>query len=77
MLSFAAGLKVYVATDPCDLRKSFNGLLAAVTQSLGLDPRQAAIFVFTNRRRNRLKILYFDRTGLWVCAKRRDPHCPV
>lgn len=72
MLSFAAGLKIYVALEACDLRKSFNGLSAAVSQTLGEDPRQAALFVFTNRRRNRLKILYYDRTGLWVLAKRLE-----
>ncbi|WP_373003884.1 IS66 family insertion sequence element accessory protein TnpB [Hyphomonas sp.] len=72
MLSFAGSLKVYVALEPCDLRKSFNGLWTVVSEQLKLDPRSGAIFVFANRRRNRLKILYWDGTGVWVMAKRLE-----
>lgn len=72
MLSFTGGLKVFLAVAPCDLRKSFNGLLGLVTQQLGEDPRTGALFVFTNRRHTRLKILLFDGTGLWVCTKRLE-----
>jgi len=72
MLSFTGGLKVYVAIEPVDLRKSFNGLEALVTQRLGEDLRQGALFVFTNRRHSRLKILCWDGTGLWVAIKRLE-----
>lgn len=72
MLSFAGSLKVFVALDPCDLRKSFDGLHALVTERLQETPQTGALFVFTNRRRNRLKILFWDRTGLWVCTKRLE-----
>ena len=72
MLSFTGGLKVFIALEPCDLRKSFNGLHALVSERLGEDPRQGAFFVFTNRRRTRLKILYWDGTGLWVLIKRLE-----
>ena len=72
MLSFSGGLRVFVAIDPCDMRKGFNGLYALVTERLGEEPRNGALFVFTNRRRNRLKILFWDRTGLWVCTKRLE-----
>ena len=72
MLSFSGSLKVFLAVEPCDLRKSFNGLHALVTERLGEDPRTGALFVFTNRRRSRLKILLFDGTGLWVCTKRLE-----
>ena len=72
MLSFTGGLKVYVAIEPVDLRKSFNGLEALVSQRLGEDLRQGALFVFTNRRHSRLKILYWDGTGLWVAIKRLE-----
>lgn len=72
MLSFAGSLKVFVAVDPCDLRKSFDGLHALVTERLQETPQTGALFVFTNRRRNRLKILFWDRTGLWVCTKRLE-----
>ena len=63
---------MYVALDPCDLRKSFNGLLALVGERLGEDARQGALFVFSNRRHTRLKILYWDGTGLWVMIKRLE-----
>ena len=63
MLSLAGSLKVYVAVQACDMRKGFNGLHALVTGPLGEDPSQGALFVFTNRRRNRLKILFWDATG--------------
>lgn len=72
MLSFSGGLKVFVAVEPCDLRKSFNGLEALVTERMGEDPRAGALFVFTNRTRTRLKILYWDGTGLWVAVKRLE-----
>jgi len=72
MLSFSGSLKVFVAIEPCDMRKGFNGLHAAVTERLGEDPKSGALFVFCNRRRTRLKILYWDRTGLWVLTKRLE-----
>ena len=70
MLSFHAHLKVFVATAPCDLRTSFNGLWSAASGRLGEDPKSGALFVFGNRRRNRIKILYFDGTGGVLLAKR-------
>jgi transposase len=72
MLSFSGSLKVFVAVEPCDLRKGFNGLYAAVTERLGEDPKGGALFVFCNRRRTRLKILCWDGTGLWVLTKRLE-----
>ena len=72
MLSFSGSLKVFVAVQPCDLRKGFNGLHGLVTEKLGEDPRQGALFVFTNQRRTRLKALYFDGTGLWLLTKRLE-----
>src|SRR5215204_6536597 len=72
MLSFTGGLKVFVALETVDLRKSFNGLEALVSERLGEDPRQGALFVFSNRRHTRLKILYWDGTGLWILSKRLE-----
>lgn len=72
MLSFHSGLKVFVATAPCDLRMSFNGLWAAASEKLGEDPKSGALFVFGNRRRNRIKVLYFDGTGVVILAKRLE-----
>ena len=72
MFSFTGSLKVFVAVRPCDMRKGFNGLYAAVLERLGEDPKTGALYVFCNRRHNRLKILYWDGTGLWVLTKRLE-----
>jgi len=72
MLSFTGSLKVFVAVEPCDMRKGFNGLYAAVLERLGEDPKTGALYAFCNRRHNRLKILYWDGTGLWVLTKRLE-----
>ena len=73
MLNLTANaLKVFLALDPCDIRKSFNGLQQLAEDQLGAIPARDALFVFTNKRRNRLKRLYFDGTGLWVAAKRLE-----
>jgi transposase len=72
MLSFSGSLKICVALEPCDLRKGFNGLYGLVSQRLQEDPRSGALYVFTNRRHTRLKLLYFDGTGLWLLTKRLE-----
>ena len=72
MLNFTGAMKVYVAVDPADLRKSFLGLWSLTVNILKEDPSTGALFVFTNRRRNRVKILYWDGTGLWVMTKRLE-----
>jgi transposase len=72
MLSFHAHLKVFLAVTPCDLRLSFNGLWAAAQTQLGEDPKGGALFVFGNRRRNRIKILYFDGTGVCLLTKKLE-----
>lgn len=72
MLSFSGSLKVFVALEVCDMRKGFNGLHALITERLGEDPRGGAFFVFSNRRHTRLKILYWDGTGLWLMTKRLE-----
>lgn len=77
MLSFSGSLKVLVAVQPCDMRKGFNGLFAAVSERLGEDPKGGSLYVFSNRRHTRIKILYWDGTGLWVMTKLHDPQCPV
>ena len=72
MLSFSGSLKVFVALEACDMRKGFNGLHALASERLGEDPRQGALFVFSNRRHTRIKILYWDGSGLWVLSKRLE-----
>lgn len=72
MLNFTGSLKVFVAVDHVDLRKSFNGLYAVTKNVLKETPESGALFVFTNRRRNRVKTLYWDGTGMWVMIKRLE-----
>ena len=72
MLSFSGSLKVFVAVEPCDMRRSFNGLHSAVMNQLSEDPKNGSIYAFTNKRRTMLKILYWDGSGLWVLAKRLE-----
>jgi transposase len=72
MLSFPGSLKVFVAVEACDMRKGFNGLHALVGERLGEDLKQGALFVFSNRRHTRLKIICFDGTGIWVLSKRLE-----
>lgn len=72
MLSFPVGFKIFLALEPVDMRKQFNGLWAAATQQLGENPKQGAVFVFANRDRDRIKLLYWDGTGVWVLAKRLE-----
>ena len=72
MILQSPALRVHVAVQPVDLRGSFNALSALVKNQLQQDPLSGQCFVFTNRRRNRLKLLYWDGSGLWVCAKRLE-----
>lgn len=72
MLSFSGSLKIFVALAPCDMRKSFNGLYAAVSEKLQADPLSGALYLFTNKKRTHLKILYWDGSGLWILAKRLE-----
>ena len=64
--------KVYLAVEPCDMRKSFNGLFTCVTEQMKENALSGGLFVFSNKKRNRIKILYWDGSGLWVFAKRLE-----
>lgn len=72
MLSFTGSLQFFVALDPIDMRKGFEGLYAAVSDKLKADVKSGAIFAFTNKRRTRLKLIYWDKTGLWLMTKRLE-----
>ena len=72
MFSVGAATRVYWATGTTDLRKSFEGLCGLVRDPLFCDPLSGPVFLFTNAQRNRLKLLFYDGSGLWVCAKRLD-----
>jgi transposase len=68
MTHLPASVRVYLCARACDMRKSFDGLQALVTQTMELDPFAGHLFVFGNRRRDRVKILYWDRDGFAVWA---------
>jgi transposase len=71
---FGLGLatKIYIAVEPVDMRKGFEGLYGLVRDQLGADPLSGHLFLFSNRTRTRLKALTWDGSGLWVCAKRLE-----
>ena len=72
MFGFGPATRIYVAAGATDMRKNFNGLYGLVRDHLGCDPESGHVFLFTNARRNRLKLLVYDGSGLWVCAKKLD-----
>jgi transposase len=72
MFRFDPALKVYLHREPVDGRKAINGLALLVEQALGLNPFAPALFVFSNRRRDRIKILLWERTGFWLMIKRLE-----
>ena len=72
MLSFPSHLQIFLATGSTDMRKGFNGLYGLVTDVLEKDPLTGHLFLFVNRRRDKLKILYWDGDGLAVWYKRLE-----
>ncbi len=72
MISLSHGLKVFVCCQPTDMRRSFDRLCGQAQQVLKQDPLSGNLFVFRNRNRDRLKILYWDRDGLAIWYKRLE-----
>lgn len=72
MLSPGPATKIYLACGVTDMRKSFDGLYALVRGKMDADPLSGHLFAFCNRRRDRIKILYFDGDGLCLFAKRLE-----
>jgi transposase len=72
MFHMSQNLKVVLAVQPVDLRKSFHGLYAVAVQQLKESPEKGALLVFGNRSHNRVKVLCFDGTGCWVSTKRLE-----
>jgi transposase len=69
MLMLPPSTRIYVARKPTDLRKGFQGLPIAVTQ-VGLEPTSGHLFVFYNKRKDQVRVLYWDRTGYCMVAKK-------
>jgi transposase len=63
---------LYLAVGPTDMRKGFEGLYGLVRDKLQLEPLSGHVFLFCNKERNRIKVLFWDGSGLWVCAKRLE-----
>jgi len=72
MIHLPASVRVYLCLSPCDMRRSFDGLHAMVRDHLELDPFAGHLYLFANKRRDRLKILYWDRDGFAIWAKRLE-----
>ena len=72
MLTLPSSVRIYVASEPVDLRRGFDGLGAATRSLMGADPMSGHVFVFLNRRRDRIKLLVWDRTGWVVLYKRLE-----
>jgi transposase len=72
MISLPHPVRVFLHTPPTDLRKGFDALSGLVTTAFSQDPTSGHLFLFVNRRRDRLKILYWDRDGLAIWYKRLE-----
>jgi transposase len=75
MLGWGPATKIYLAAGATDMRKGFDGLYALVRDRLELEPLSGHVFLFSNAERNRMKLIYWDGSGLWVCAKRLERGC--
>lgn len=65
-------VRILLCTEPVDMRKSFDGLSALVANQLDENPLSGQLFVFINRRKTQMKVLYFDRTGYCIWSKRLE-----
>ena len=72
MIGLASGLRVFLCTQPADMRRSFDGLSGMTASIIEQNPTSGHLFVFRNRNRDRLKILYWDRDGLAIWYKRLE-----
>ena len=72
MLSLASTLRIFLATASADMRKGFDGLSQLVREVIDQDPLSGHLFVLRNRRRDRIKILYWDRDGLALWYKKQE-----
>ena len=83
MLTLPASVRIFIAAEPVDLRRGFDGLAAATRSVISQDPMSGHVFAFINRRRNRIKLLIWDRTGFLLLYKHLErgtfsiPHQPA
>jgi transposase len=75
MFGWGSATRIYLAAGATDMRKNFDGLYGLVRDRLELDPLSGHVFLFSNAQRNRMKLIYWDGSGLWVCAKRLERGC--
>lgn len=72
MLNFPPSVRIRLATGATDMRKQFDGLAGVASEVMREDPLSGHVFVFCNRRRDRIKLLFWDRSGYWLLAKRLE-----
>ncbi len=72
MIPLPSSVRIYVATSPADMRKSFDGLSALARNVVNQDPMSGHLFVWFNRRGDQVRILFWDRTGYAILAKRLE-----
>jgi transposase len=72
MLNIPLAQSIFLHTRPTDMRKGFDGLSGIVREAFGADPLDGSLFLFVNRRRDRLNILHFDGTGFWLYYTRLE-----
>jgi len=72
MFVWGPATRIYLAAGATDMRKGFEGLFGLARDRLRLEPLSGHVFLFSNAKRNRLKLLFWDGSGLWVCAKRLE-----
>jgi len=75
MFGLTAAIRIYLYRGVCDMRKSFDGLCGIIRSDMGADPLSGSLFVFVNRRRSMVKLLYWDRDGLALWYKRLEQGC--
>ena len=72
MFGIGPATRIYLALGSTDMRKGFEGLYGLVRDRLQLEPLSGHLFLFCNKARNRTKVLFWDGSGLWICAKRLE-----
>ena len=75
MFGLGAATRIFVATGPTDMRRSFDGLHSLVIGQIKQSPESGHLFLFANKRKDRMKIYFYDGSSAWVCARRMEQGC--